>query len=72
MLDHASPEFLKQLAAEGRLHNGLNDRPCPPTSLKEPPARPTPSEASKAPSKPHQVLLEWSAPNGAAASNPTP
>ena len=64
MLDHASPEFIRQLAAEGRLRNVLNDRLCPPTSMEMPnelPARPIPSPSPKELPKPRQILLEWSA-----------
>jgi thiol-disulfide isomerase/thioredoxin len=50
MLDHASPEFLKQLAAEQSPHG-------PPYATAF---------------KPHKKWLEWSAPEGAAASNALP
>jgi thiol-disulfide isomerase/thioredoxin len=52
MLDHASPELVRQLSAEGR----RSDRPYP-TSLELPKVESP---------KPRNVLLEWSAGNGKA------
>jgi hypothetical protein len=82
-LDHASPEFLKQLAAEARVHDlkqlaadATKTRDTIPASYEEPKKqRPEPqilkgsAPSSSAPSKPRKVILEWTAPNGAPAAS---
>jgi len=54
MLERASAEFVRELAAEAK----LRERPYP-TSFEVPKETP----------KPHKILLEWSAPNGVPVSS---